>query len=355
MFSNFFNCFINDKFITKQKAGSKRKICYKHSCIKAADKKRYIKRKIKEDLKRHEEIKSNLNNLEYGINYVICEWNKMYLKVITTAFLQRYFPNKTVDDYKNEFPGYPIKCKDAIGFISGDKHHMKQEKYKKMFSKIMSGDNNPSKRRSKQSLKESSPFSKEYYKKRLNITDDEAKLKVSEFATNAVKDRISNTHLDYWVNLYGEEKGKILYKERQTTNGLKYYINKYGKEKGKLLFNDRIKKWKHKMFETGNIPNARSKVSDNFCNILYSFIDLDPNIEVYYGKSEYKIIHKNKYYLYDFTYINYDNNHRKIIEINGDFWHCNPNLNKWADETQNHPIITHYTNRFYHVDFYEKM
>jgi hypothetical protein len=71
----------------------------------------------------------------------------------------------TTKEYKKMFPDAPIMTlSDKIKTSENSGKHMKDEKYKKMFSEMFSGDKNPN-HKSKTTEKERrsrSPFSKEF-------------------------------------------------------------------------------------------------------------------------------------------------------------------------------------------------
>lgn len=77
-----------------------------------------------------------------------------------------------------------------------------------------------------------------------------------------------------------------------------------------------------------------SKISQTLFDILFKHY---LNNDVYYKGGKYNkeyflLDSKNKkFYLYDYT----DLTNKKIIEFNGDFWHCNP---KQYNETHIHPV-----------------
>jgi very-short-patch-repair endonuclease len=193
---------------------------------------------------------------------------------------------------------------------------------------------------------------------------------------------------EYFISKYGEEKGKEKWKKRKeiikNANSEQGYIKKLGEEKGKLLWKtkyesaayknsteyykekypndwkERIKKTKDsgsieyfiskygevegkekykqycikcretaikyevvKHFGTGRY----SKVSQKLFNSIYELIK-DDYQEIIYGtlsKTEHNCFVQGMYY--DFVIL--DN--KKVIEFNGDYWHCNPIFHKEED------------------------
>jgi hypothetical protein len=236
--------------------------------------------------------------------------------------------NMTTDEYKRLYPGAPIMAlsdKEKTT-INGGKH-MKNEKYKKMFSEMFKGDKNPnhSSRATEQERRSRSPFSKDFikYKGIENIEEH-----ISSFAKQAIKDRISNTTLEYYVNKgYSIEESKDLLKNRQSTFSLEKCISKYGDEEGYKRWMDRQEKWQKNMLENGNVKCGYSKISQElFYNLLKNYdIENSDMSKVYFAtkNKEYFISLKNEgFFIYDFV----DLNNKKIIEFNGDLYHANPNI-----------------------------
>jgi G:T-mismatch repair DNA endonuclease (very short patch repair protein) len=138
----------------------------------------------------------------------------------------------------------------------------------------------------------------------------------------------------YWIKKgMSEEESIRKISELQKTFSLESCIEKYGKEEGKKKWLDRQEKWKAKVFnEFTNIARGTSKMSSDFINDLINRINF--NGTFLYDKEE-KFINcpqRNRSFKYDFTYTE----RKKIIEINGDFWHCNPEIFK--DDSQIHKV-----------------
>jgi G:T-mismatch repair DNA endonuclease (very short patch repair protein) len=196
---------------------------------------------------------------------------------------------------------------------------MKEEKYRKMFSEMFKGEKNPVYKMPEQKRKELSPFSKDFYKKR-NLSETD----YADFLKYALKDREFDTTLKYYLKRgYSEEKAKQKLKERQTTFSLKKCIEKYGDAEGLKKWKDRQEKWKKKVFNDKTyIGGGRSMLAEN---IIQEILLNSPSTKEYlYGKNEKFIRGKGDFGArkYDLTHIN----NKKIIEINGIFWHCKPGL-----------------------------
>jgi hypothetical protein len=134
-------------------------------------------------------------------------------------------------------------------------------------------------------------------------------------------DGFSNTQLKYWLNKgYSKEVTKEKLKERQTTFSLEKCIQKFGKEEGTRIFNERQERWKKSLQENferegdGRSPSSQfaSSIIKELCNYL--------NIEIPQKEKWVKNKKTGNAYSYDFTY------KKKIIEFNGDYWHCNPSI-----------------------------
>ena len=117
---------------------------------------------------------------------------------------------------------------------------------------------------------------------------------------------------EYLVETYGEEKAKYinLLKAREI-NG---FIEIYGEEKGRMIYEEYI--------TNTNDRNIYSNISKVFFDELSVELKKNNiNVKLYYADNEYFIYSKlNKLYFLDFYIpeIGY------VIEINGDYWHCNP-------------------------------
>lgn len=117
---------------------------------------------------------------------------------------------------------------------------------------------------------------------------------------------------EYLVETYGEEKAKYinLLKARELIG----FIEAYGEERGRMIYEEYI--------ANTNDRNTYSNVSKIFFDELSVELKKNNiNVKLYYADDEYFIYSKsNKLYFLDFYIpeIGY------VIEINGDYWHCNP-------------------------------
>lgn len=254
-------------------------------------------------------------------------------------YYQKRFPNLSNEEIEQMWHDY-AKSNNACNLIFWElrykdklSHNEIVEKWQTWLKKFkeslpdVSGENNPMwhEKHTKQELKENSPFSKEFYKKR-NLSEDDYKNFINSIV---IPIESQNTKIEYYLNkgMSLNEAKKALY-DRQSTFTLEKCIKKYGEELGTKKFNERQIKWRKKLqnsfFENGckNIP--QSKLANDIINILQEKF---PNI-----KREKYLYNKNiKHgYFYDLSYKN------KLIEINGDYWHCNPKFfdNNYYNKTK---------------------
>lgn len=138
-----------------------------------------------------------------------------------------------------------------------------------------------------------------------------------------VKNAIKDKNIEYYLN-QGMllEEAKIALKERQSTFSLKKCIERYGVEEGTYIFEERQSKWVHKLqknFEKyGDGRGGQSQFGHDLISVLCEHLNIEyPKKEKYIGIKGSKDI---KGYAYDFCY------GKKLIEFNGDYWHCNPKI-----------------------------
>ena len=257
-----------------------------------------------------------------GEDYIVCKWCKMKCVRIYGGHINHFHKGKTTDDYRKEFPGERLSTtKDGMKVAQGFVRYTQSEEGKKELSERAKGDLNPNSKinATEEERKSRSPFSKEFYKKH-GFTEEEAKEKVSEFATEALNGRLTETNFEYWLEKTDgdEELAKELYKDRQATFTLEKCIIRHGEIAGTQIWNDRQEKWKNKVFnDIQFIGCGKSKISHN----MFSFLTEDKNL---YENEKY-IKHNNHIHKYDYC----DRNSKRIIEFNGDFWHCNPKIYKF--------------------------
>jgi len=133
----------------------------------------------------------------------------------------------------------------------------------------------------------------------------------------------SNTQLQYWLNLgYDEIEAAHILKDRQATFSLDKCIAKYGEIEGMERFNKRQDTWKKSLYENfikhGDGRSPSSQFAAEVINAICSKLDIQVPLKEKYIRDEIS----GKAYSYDFTLNLRDR--KRIIEFNGDYWHCNP-------------------------------
>jgi len=140
---------------------------------------------------------------------------------------------------------------------------------------------------------------------------------------------VNTTQIGYWLKKgFSEQESIEKIKERQKTFTLEICIEKYGEIEGLRIYNKRQKDWSEnieKKYRNGNFVKFRkenySEIEMELFNLLIKRININEN-EVYFGENQFFRHFKNlgRTFAYDFVF----KKERKIIEFNGDYWHCNP-------------------------------
>ena len=128
-----------------------------------------------------------------------------------------------------------------------------------------------------------------------------------------------------------EEETKSALSERQRTFTLEKCIERHGEEEDRRIFEERQIKWLKKMddlYQAGayskfpkNLSlNGTSQVERMFIDKIIRQFNLPENYVFCYRTNQLLLYDKEncRWYFYDFAYKN------KIIEVNGDYWHMNP-------------------------------
>lgn len=264
--------------------------------------------------------------IDDNIETVTCRICGEQCKRIYGKHLKFKHNNMTTDDYKKLFPGAPIMAlSDIKNTTKNSGKHMKQEKYKKMFSEKLKGEKNPNHKSKTTELerKSRSPFSKEFIKYK---DIDNVREYISEFAKQAIKDRIHPTTKEYYINKgYSNEDSEKMLSNRQVTFSKDICVDKYGEEEGLRIWVDRQERWQKSLLDNGNVKCGYSKISQDLFNEIIKYYIIENIPYVYYAikNKEYYISRKNfGFFSYDFT----DINKMKIIEYNGDQYHANPDI-----------------------------
>ena len=144
---------------------------------------------------------------------------------------------------------------------------------------------------------------------------------------------------------YSEDIARNMLSNRQSTFSKEICIEKYGQEEGLNIWNDRQSKWMNTLdskTEEEKIEINRkklfngagySKISQKmFWDIYESFRENN----VHFEELNKEIIRYDKYNKRHYRYDYFDFTTKKVIEFNGDFWHCNPSK---YDEDFIHPLL----------------
>ena len=133
---------------------------------------------------------------------------------------------------------------------------------------------------------------------------------------------------------------------RQKTFSKKKCIEKYGYKIGTLKWKQRQIKWQNTMNNKSDEEKRRInklKVNGSLKNFK-KFNISKAEIELCYllnGESQFLIENDdNSFYLYDIKI-----GENKLIEYNGDYWHCNPN--KWKANNFNKSIQMYAKDKWY--------
>jgi hypothetical protein len=281
------------------------------------------------------------NNITIKENIIINDNDETITSRIDGSQLKRIYGKHlirmglTSKEYQILFPNAPLMCKtDLKKTTLNSGKHMKDEKYKKMFSEMIKGEKNPNhkSRTTEEQRKERSPFSENFYIKK-NIENIEKTL--NDFRKIAFKNRNLTTSINYYLNKgFDLETSEKMLKERQTTFSLKKCINKYGEEKGEQIFNNRQIKWLNSLNKNGNLKSGYSKISQELFYKILDYYNIEHRENIYFAtkNNEIKLSNDKKTYIYDFT----DTKNKKMIEYNGDEYHANPNIYESTDNP--HPF-----------------
>lgn len=239
---------------------------------------------------------SYLNDMEENIHYVKCSYCGYVGRTLQYHLKSEH--NMTSKEYET-ITGCLAMCSEE----------------KAIRSKKFSGENNPGWKHGGKL----SPWSYNSNKTKEEVDRCREKTIQSIQTTNKL-----NTKLDYWLKQTNGDvnEAKKLLSERQTTFTLKKCIDRYGDEEGQLIWKHRQDKWidtmnsksddekllinTKKLYKGGSI----SKAEEELANALSEHFDIVKQLVIKYDNTHN--------FLYDISYKN------KIIEFNGDFWHCSP-------------------------------
>lgn len=184
---------------------------------------------------------------------------------------------------------------------------------------------NSKKNTTQQERNSRSPRNIEFYKRKypeLSLEEQEnLRQEYIKKNNNIVKNTIKQTNIEYYLNQgMSKEDAKKALHDRQATFSYEKCIKKYGEIEGNKIFSNRQQKWLKSLYNNFQLNgDGRSKQSQFALNII-KYCCSQLNIKV--PKKEKYIYWKptHQAFAYDFIY------NDKIIEFQGDYWHCNPKL-----------------------------
>ena len=254
-------------------------------------------------------------------------------------YWKKRYPEKTIEELEQlRSKAAKIKNKQNLEYWINKYPKKDLEEVKKLYQEYYQswlshqegwgkGDKNcNSKKNSTQEKRNSrSPRNIAFYERKYpNLSHEEhLKLQHDFFEKNrlSIKNAIKSTNIEYYLNQsMSEEDAKIALRNRQATFTYEKCIRKYGEIEGNKIFSERQQKWLqslHNNFQSNGDGRSRQSL---FAKNIISYCCKQLNIKV--PKKEKYIYWKEtkQAFAYDFAFKN------KIIEFNGDFWHCNPKL-----------------------------
>lgn len=133
--------------------------------------------------------------------------------------------------------------------------------------------------------------------------------------------------LNNMIAKYGEDTGTKKFQDycklqSYVGTSLQYFVDKYGVEVGNKMYLELNKK---KCSYNGNERSRISKLEQTILDTLYEDYDIDLQLSTKGNTYQFYCpsLDKSKKYFYDARI----SNTNILIEINGDFWHCNPRSN----------------------------
>lgn len=175
------------------------------------------------------------------------------------------------------------------------------------------------------------------------MTEDEITNKVSEFAKESQKNRLTETQLSYWLAKgYSKSEAKLKLKDRQTTFSKEKLIQKYGEVEGLRKWVERQEKWQNS-YKHSNFSKISQELFKQVYNLIKNdykeiyFAQLNENKEIDDSGKNYEYILKlnSKSIKPDF----FIKDIKKIIEFDGVYWHRKNPENKKREMFRDEEII----------------
>ena len=253
-------------------------------------------------------------------------------------YYRKHYPNATEDE-----------CRKMLSDHAKQNNFQSMEYYKKRFPNATeeelnillngvkqnyikkrgdnSGENNPAHKSKTTELerKQRSPMCIEFYQKKYPELSYEDQLELLNNHKKNIKTTLQDKTkqpkcVEYWIAKgYTKKEAKEIISKSQVTFTLESCIKKYGEEEGIKRFNERQKKWQkslRKNFEKyGDGRSNSSEFAYDMINQICRRLSLNKP-----KKEKYMTDDNGNHYAYDFCL------GKKIIEINGDYWHANPKI-----------------------------
>ena len=129
----------------------------------------------------------------------------------------------------------------------------------------------------------------------------------------------------YMLRGFTEEESIDKVFDVQLTFSKDICIEKYGKEKGNRVWKDRQDNWQKTLNSKPQEEIERinkAKIYNGYKGISKAEKEIVDYLKYFYPaiETQYVLKGENGYYVYDIKVGN------KLIEYNGDYWHCNPNI-----------------------------
>jgi hypothetical protein len=225
------------------------------------------------------------------------------------SYLSRFKKSHSIDGYVEKF-----------GKEEGERlYKIKSEKYKLTNSLdgyiIKYGEDEGTKKWNELINKRAAKLTKEYIRNTYSESD----------YNKIIKKRFGHTSLNSFKKRFGETEGEIRYnnfiENLSYKLSLEYLYNSMDKNDADRIREERRIKHNTTKFNNGSFSTSNySIISQDLFWILYENMEDRTTLKFYTYNKEFYLYDKDlkNVYVYDFRYKN------KIIEFNGDYYHCNP-------------------------------
>lgn len=139
---------------------------------------------------------------------------------------------------------------------------------------------------------------------------------------------VNTAQIGYWLKKgYTVKESNEKIKKRQLTFTLEKCIQKYGEIEGIKVWTERQKNWSEKveiMYKNGLFVKFKKEPYSNDEIELFTIVSEKLSGKTHFGENQFYRYFKElgQTFAYDFV------SNKKVIEFNGDYWHCNPLLYK---------------------------